>query len=321
MKLLFAIALISIGAPVFLFAQKDKNDKKPEKAWPVTIRTNLMVLDPRGKFSDDVKETDVKIYENEVEQKITYFAKKEHVTNVAFVLDNTGSMRLQLKAVSGIARAINSNLRKDDEGLVIRFVSRDKITLEQPWTSQRTELQKTFENLHIESGQSAIIDALYLAGQKVIERSKSEKDTRFAIVLITDGEDRDSYYTSKDLFSLLAQSDLQIFTIGLERDLSPSGEGLLAKGPRLKAERFLKTLAIRTGGATYLFQKEYTSDDLIAAVKALVTELRSQYVIGYVSTDQTHGGKPRTLRIEIADGVNGEKRTGILRSSFEVPEN
>ena len=100
------LLLIAITASVF--AQKVKDDKKPDK-WPVELHVNLDVTDAAQKPVTDLKITDIKLFENHVEQKVTYFALKP-VSNVAFVMDNTGSMRTQLDLVCRIATVVTENL-------------------------------------------------------------------------------------------------------------------------------------------------------------------------------------------------------------------
>src|SRR5262249_23706144 len=146
---------------------------------------------------------------------------------------------------------VNSN-KPQDEASIIRFISRDKITVEQPFTPNKADLMDTLDNLYIEGGQTAIIDAVYLAVQQVGEYEKAEKDDRKrrAIILVTDGEDRDSYYNEAQLGDLLRESDVQIFVIGFVGDLQKEG-GFISKSPQAKAKSFLERMAEETGGKSY----------------------------------------------------------------------
>src|SRR4029079_6030973 len=139
--------------------------------------------------------------------------------------------------------------RKDDETSIIRFVSRDKITVEQPFTANKGDLDDTLDNLFIEGGQTAIIDAVYLAVQQVsdYEKSVSAADRkRRAIILVTDGEDRDSYYNEAQLFELLKDADVQRYVVEFIGELSKEG-GFISKSPQSKAKAFLERLAADTG--------------------------------------------------------------------------
>ena len=93
------------------------------------------------------------------------------------MIDNSGSLRLQLEKVIEASKIIVSTNRPDDETSIIRFVSRDKIEIVQDFTSNKTDLNDALDNLFIEGGQTAIIDAVYLAAEKVNEYEKTRDRT------------------------------------------------------------------------------------------------------------------------------------------------
>jgi hypothetical protein len=81
----------------YLFAQtpdsKPKQSKEKNKSKelpPIEVKTNLLVTNEKNKPIDTIKQEDVKIFEDGVEQKITYFARKDHILNLGLVIDNSG---------------------------------------------------------------------------------------------------------------------------------------------------------------------------------------------------------------------------------------
>src|SRR5262249_7294144 len=138
MRSIIVFVLICMIGVAPAFGQKDKDDERKIDDGPAETHTNLMVLDASNHYVD-IKAGDIKLFEDDVEQKITYFAKKPK-TQVAFVVDNTGSMRTLLDVEISTATAIANNLWPEDEAMVVRFVSRDKISVVQPWTSQKDSL-------------------------------------------------------------------------------------------------------------------------------------------------------------------------------------
>lgn len=326
---LFAATLVFIFASLCFSQAKweKKSDKKKEEKISkkfrnaLEIKANVFISDASRKPLDDVKIDDLKIYEDGIEQKITYFAKKEDALNLGFVIDNTGSLRPQEKIVAAIGAALTRDLRPVDEAFIVRFVSSDKVEMVQDWTADKKLLDEALKNLYTEGGQSAIIDAVYLTAEKILEREKSDKKTRRALVLITDGDERDSYHKLDETLALFDKTDVQIFVFALQKELSKDSGGEFTKyrNPREEAAKFVQTLALETGGAAYIFDKKYTIEQLNAALKSIGTELGSQYVIGYTSTNQKRDGSTRKLSVKIADGAAGEKRQGIVRESFDVP--
>ena len=64
------------------------------------------------------------------------------------------------------------------------------------------------------------------------------------------------------------------------------------------------------------------SQELDAVSTPLLTELRSEYVVGYASTNRKRSNdKRRKLRVEIATGEKGESRMGVVREYFIAPKN
>jgi Ca-activated chloride channel family protein len=197
--------------------------------------------------------------------------------------------------------------------MIIRFVGRDKIEIEQPFTANKGDLNDALDNLYIEGGQTAIIDAVYLAVQNVDDYEKSNKSDdrkRRALILVSDGEDRNSYYNEKQLFDLLRESEVQIFVIGFVDDLSKDG-GFIAKSPRDKAKSFLERIAAESGGKAYF---PASPSELPNLAKEISSELRTQYSIGYIPSNDKHDGTYRTIKVQVDDGPNAQKRIAIARA-------
>lgn len=277
------------------------------------VNLNVRVVDRNNRTINDVPEKDFKIYEDGVLQTIDFFSRSEVPTNYALVLDNSGSLRDQLDKVIEAGKILVDTNKPEDETEIIRFIGREKITIEQPFTSNKQDLADTLDNLFIEGGQTAIIDAVYLAVENVdkYEKSKNADDRkRRAIVLVTDGEDRDSYYNEKQLFDLLRESDVQIYIVGFLGDLSKEG-GFIGKSPQEKARAFLQRMADESGGKTYF---PADASELPAIAKQISGELRTQYSIGYIPTNDRKDGKFRSIKVVIADGPNGQKRIPVTRT-------
>ncbi len=117
-----------------------------ENSAPIEVKANVLVLDKDDKFIDDVKQEDIKIFEDGVEQKITYFAKKEPVLNVGLIVDNTGSMRGQLDRLIWAGKTITANLALSDKEFVVRFVDSEKIQVVQDWISPQVKCSKSSKN-------------------------------------------------------------------------------------------------------------------------------------------------------------------------------
>jgi Ca-activated chloride channel homolog len=289
---------------------KKEKDKKPESK-PIEIKANLLVMDAKNNYANDIKQEDVKIFEDGVEQKITYFAKKEPILNTGILMDNSGSIRTLLDEFTMVGSTIVNNLRDADEAFVIRFIDSDKIEVIEDWTFDKAKLNEALANMYVEAGQSAVLDAVYLAAQKILERESKDKNKRYAIFMVSDAEDRDSYYKFDNVLKLFKGTDLQVFLLSYAEN---------APKAKKKARKLSHLLTLETGGTTYTLDKKHTKDELIEVLKKIVLELRSNFVVGYTSTNLKRDGLPRKLRVELADGSKGEKRQALIRDGFTVPE-
>lgn len=277
------------------------------------VNLSVRVVDRNNRPINNLSQKEFQVYEDGIPQPIEFFSKSEVPTNYTLVIDNSGSLRMQLEKVIDAGKILVGANRADDETSIIRFVSRDKISIEQDFTADKNELNDSLDNLYTEGGQTAIIDAVYLAAEKVSEYESREKNAdrkRRALILISDGEDRDSFYKETQLFELLRESDVQIYVIGFVSELTKEG-GFISKSPQAKAKAFLEKLAMTTGGKSY-FPNDVSELDTIA--KDISNELRTQYSIGYIPTNDRKDGSFRNIKVQVTDGANKQKRIAVTRA-------
>lgn len=283
------------------------------------VNLNVRVVDRNNRPVNDLREKDFKIFEDGSPQTIDFFSKSEVPTNYGIVVDNSGSMRQQLNKVIEAGKILVETNRPDDDTMIIRFVSRDKIEIAQQFTSSKTDLNDALENLYIEGGQTAIIDAVYLAVQNIDEHDKDDGKNdrkRRALILVSDGEDRSSYYNEKQLFEILRESEVQIFAIGFTDDLSKEG-GLISKSPQEKAKAFLTRMATETGGKAYF---PASTAELPELARQISSELRTQYSIGYIPSNDKRDNTYRSIKVTVEDGPNKEHRIAITRAGRVADE-
>ncbi|MCU1290285.1 MAG: Mg-chelatase subunit ChlD [Acidobacteria bacterium] len=276
------------------------------------VNLNVRVVDRNNRPVNNLSPKEFQIFEDNILQPIEFFSKSEVPTNYSLVIDNSGSLRMQLEKVIEAGKIIVNTNRADDETSVIRFISSDKIEIVQDFTPNKTDIIDALDNLYTEGGQTAIIDAVYLAAEKVTEYEKSRSDDRKrrALILVSDGEDRDSFYKEPQLFELLRESDVQIYTIGFVGELSKEG-GFISKSPQSKAKALLERLATETGGKSYF---PNSINELTTIAQDIASELRTQYSIGYIPTNDRRDGTFRNIKVQVADGPNKQKRIAVTRS-------
>ncbi|MEO6588202.1 MAG: VWA domain-containing protein, partial [Pyrinomonadaceae bacterium] len=181
------------------------------------VSLNVRVVDANNRTVKDLRESDFEVYEDGILQPISSLNTTEIPMINALVIDNSRSLRSQLMNVIEAGKIIVGTNRPKDESAVIRFVSSDKIEIVQDFTTNKGSLNNGLSNLFVEGGQTAIIDAVYLAAKKIgqYQNSGQKEDVRLrALILVSDDEDRGSSRKEEELFRLLRELQVQIYAIG-----------------------------------------------------------------------------------------------------------
>jgi Ca-activated chloride channel family protein len=117
---------------------------------------------------------------------------------------------------------------------------------------------------------------------------KKSKLTRKALVVVSDGGDNNSRYTTHQIDQMAAESDAQIFTI-LLYDNPKAPEEIL--GPEL-----LDHLASKSGGVNFTVQK---IEEIHQVMTKIGVNLHNQYVLGYYVPDDGRTGQYRKIAVQV----------------------
>ncbi|MGH9873753.1 MAG: VWA domain-containing protein [Pyrinomonadaceae bacterium] len=279
------------------------------------VKLTMIVTDKKQHSVDDVRQEEIQLEEDRQAPAIVSFSKDLRPVNYALVVDTSGSFKALLPAVVEAAKTLVNGNQADDETFVETFVDSAKIEKLQDFTPDKTKLTKALEALYIRGGQSAVIDAVYLAIQHTAEQKQGgASERRRAVVLFTDGEDRSSYYGTDQLIKLLRENDVQVFVVGIVKHLDEAG-GLIRKSPRAKAELLLNKIAEESGGRVF-----YVEDikELANAIAEFQHDLHSQYLVG-IEQEIKPGEKGfRKLRFKVVSAPGHEKLIVSARPGYFV---
>ena len=162
----------------------------------------------------------------------------------AVLVDGSKSVGANFAAVKESARAVIERLRSGDECMVARFVSSEQIKVEQEFTGDKGRLLAALDRLHTDEGQSAVVDAVFVTAQEVQKRAAGSK--RAALVVVTDGDERASYYRPEKLFELLRSAGVRVYPVGITVGLKTD--------KRRKAEKLLARIAQESGGRAFFIE-------------------------------------------------------------------
>ena len=175
------------------------------------------------------------------------------------VVDNSGSFRTLFDRVGTAAANIVDENAGEDEAFLVTFVDTPKIVLRQEFTDRKAELHDSIENMFIEGGQTAILDAVKSAADYLSQNAQTGDGRLRALVLVTDGEDRASVTKIEDVIKILKEHNIRVFVIAMsDTKVFP---------------KLIDRLAKETGGSVVTSK---TRTDLGTAVKQISTQMRTR---------------------------------------------
>jgi Ca-activated chloride channel family protein len=280
----------TLGAASFLLASLAAQSQDLTRALEQTIRADVdlvqieaTVTDPRGRVVTGLSEEHFRVYEDRIEQVIENFSQEDVPISLGIILDVSGSMKKKLEIAGDAATTFLRTGNPQDEYFLVQFNDRPQIT--QGFTTDISRLQNQL--IHTPSGGStAVFDAVYRALEEVNDGINPKK----ALLLITDGEDNRSRYNFRSVREYVRESDVQIYAIGIvdgwNSQLAAGGSG----------RALIQDLAEETGGRAFFPNSVYELEDITTKIS---TELKNQYLIGYVSTNEATDGEWRNVKVEI----------------------
>ena len=297
--------------PILESTTPEEPSEEP-KGFKIGVSVDLVlmyttVVDVNGQFVSGLKQEDFKIFEDGVRQSINSFSQEDVPVSMGILMDLSLSMRKKIDQVNKAALAFIRAGNPQDQVFLIGF--NETAELLQDFTGDIDEISDSLENAAV-MGSTAIYDAIYLGVQKAHTGSKPKK----AIVVITDGEDRESFYSLGDLLAKVQESDVQVFCIGFLSEIPKKGLfGGWSKSVPEKARDALQKISEETGGKAFF---PSATTDLNKIVSEIASELRSQYAIGYYSSNSERDGSFRRVKIEVAGSAAAKQQVRYRRGYF-----
>ena len=272
-KTLFAVFVL-LTATCVVFSQGSAN-QDPVKTVSVDVDVVLIpttITNDRGIYISGLEKKDFQIYEDRVEQEITYFSTDDAPMSLGIVLDSSGSMNPISDAARRNGGACMNMGTEEDEYFLIVFS--DKLKVNTDFTTDLRKLRMQLLSVN-SKGSTALYDAIYAGLAKIREGNNPRK----ALVVVSDGYDNHSRYSGKNVREALKETDVQLYLIGNEGD-----GGLTA-------------LAESTGGRS--LSPRSRTFELGNICNEIVRNLKNQYLIGYKSTNPIKDGKWRNVKVKV----------------------
>jgi VWFA-related protein len=275
------------------------------------VNVQLTVKDKHGALIPNLTKEHFDLLEEGKPQTIKYFsAQTDLPITLGLLIDSSKSMERTLPEEKVVAGGfLQKVLTNKDLAFVISFDI--SVDLLQDLTNNMHALRTGLEKARINTNTSGIgpmgnpgpvptarnnqgtllFDAVYLAADEVLSKQVGRK----AMVILTDGDDVGSKLRLKDSIEAAQKADVVTYVLLITDPMYPSNYGDMSK------------LAEQTGGRIIAVSHP---DKLDKAFAEIAAELRSQYTLGFSSTNPINDGKFRRLEVKSKDGYKIQARKG-----------
>lgn len=254
------------------------------------INLTVTVTDSQGRLISGLDRDAFAVYEDGVRQELALFNRDRLPLSVVLLMDESASMEEKAAAAKAAAKRFVATLVPADRARVVGFNNR--IDVLQDFTGDKTALNEGIDKLHPQ-GATALHNAFYISIKDLLkEKQATSGARRQAIILLSDGENTASIVTDEQVIALARTSEISIYSIRLTSDY----EGDKGRAAFSQATHLLSVLARETGGQAF-FPAQI--QELDSVYDRIAEEMRTQYSLGYVPTNQRRDGKYRRIVVRI----------------------
>jgi len=292
--------------------QNRQDQDQDQSATTLKVNVNVVQLffnvkDKRGALIPNLTKTDFQILEDGKPQTIKYFAAESNLPlTLGILIDSSGSQARVLdmeKQVGG--EFLSQILRDKDLAFVIDFDV--NVELLQDFTSSVHLLKAALNSARINTAGGSgtgipglgggtvptvgsprgtlLYDAVYLASHDELAQQVGRK----AMILLTDGQDEGSQLKIKDAIEAAQKSDSIVYV------LLCADRGFYGGFGGYSGDSEMKKMTQETGGRVIEVGNKY--EKLKEGFDQIANELRSQYNIGYSSSNAALDGTFRKVEI------------------------
>lgn len=262
------------------------------------VIVNATITNSAGKPVPGLKNNQFAIYEDGIPQEISLFETASTPFAAVILIDTSGSMEQRVVLARSAAIRFLDGLRGEDAAAIYNFDT--KVSLVQDFSYSRDLVDAVYDLKA--AGMTVLNDAIYKAAQELSNRAEKRR----AIIVLSDGADTQSKYSSDKALKAALSANATIYTV----DMSSVDTG---GRERMQSQGALKNFAEKSGGK---FIATPGGAAMREAFKNIVEELGIQYTLGYQPANTAKDGKWRKIEIKVS-GVDVEIRT---RKGYQAPK-
>lgn len=248
------------------------------------VEIYVVVNDEEGKPITTLETEDFVLRAGRREIPIERFAVAEDVPLVlGLAVDSSQSMwALMPDTRRAAARFLGNTLTQIDQAFLVDFDSRPRLLSDT--TADVAELIGTLGQIQAD-GQTALYDAMQFC---LVHLARDQG--RRALVVLTDGDDYGSQNSYRRTFRTAGNTGVPIYVISMSQ-----GEDRWGRGPR---KLDLEAITKASGGRVYYVA---SMDAVLWAYGHIGEELRSQYMLGYATSEPLTPREVQSIKVELRD--------------------
>ena len=254
------------------------------------VEVYVVVNDEEGKPITTLEADDFVLRAGRREIPIERFAVAEDVPLVlGLAVDSSQSMfALMPDTRRAAARFLGNTLTQIDQAFLVDFDTRPRLLSDT--TADVSELISTLGRIQAD-GQTALYDAMQFC---LVHLARDQG--RRALVVLTDGDDYGSQSSYRRTFRTAGNTGVPIYVISMSQ-----GEDRWGRGPR---KLDLEAITKASGGRVYYVA---SMDAVLWAYGHIGEELRSQYMLGYATSEPLTPREVQSIKVELRDTRQGRE--------------
>lgn len=270
----------------------------------VELRQLFVTVSRDGRRITDLPREAFSVFDDGQPESLVTFAGGEVPFSAALVVDASRSMsggKLQT-AIEGASHFLGG-MQHLDETMLVLFS--DRVIEETPFSSFPRMVLLGLRGAEAEGG-SAVHDAAYLALKRLTPRL-----SRKVMILLTDGHDVESVLPIQQVQAVLRREQAVVYWIRLGGRLSAAGR--INNWRDIEANRSqyeVLTQAVTESGGRIVDVAGV--DEVGDAFRAVLNELRDQYVLGYYPSSERGPGAWHRVEVRVDADAEVRVRSGYL---------
>jgi Ca-activated chloride channel family protein len=271
------------------------------------VALNVVVTDGDQKYVSGLTSSDFAVFEDGIQQDVSFFGASNVPLDLAILLDTSASMTGKMELVQQAAIGFLETLRDVDRAIIVDIKDATKIMYP---LGADIEAAKMAILSTTPRGGTALYNGTYLTLKEMAkERRVNSEVRRQALVVLSDGDDTASLVSYDDLMDLAKQSGIAIYTITMRSKYLVTQATSRGHSYFSQAEFGMKALAQETGARSF-FPTQLS--ELSGVYASIAEELATQYALGYSSKNPRLDGSYRRVIVRIADkpGIRTRTRAG-----------